>query len=52
MQALATRHGWTIGPSNDEDGVAATLEPLIRSAQKVTTFAPEVVPAEAGIQDR
>ena len=55
MQALAARHGWVITLSNDEDGVAATLEPLIRSAKtakKVTNFAPEVVPAETGIRDR
>ena len=55
MQALAARHGWAIGLSNDEDGVAATLEPLIRSeksAEKVTSFASEVVPAESGVRDR
>jgi Cof subfamily protein (haloacid dehalogenase superfamily) len=53
MQALAGEHGWTIGLSNDDDGVAATLEPLTRSAQQleVTSFAPEVVPAETGIAD-
>ena len=52
MRALAHQQGWTMTTlSNDEDGVAATLEPLIRSAEKaekVTDFAPEVVPAEAG----
>jgi hypothetical protein len=55
MQALAERHGWAIALSNDEDGVAATLEPLIRSAQeaeKVTSFAPEVVPAETATKGR
>jgi Cof subfamily protein (haloacid dehalogenase superfamily) len=55
MQALARRHGWAVTLSNDEDGVAATLEPLIRSeknAEKVTTFAPEVVPGETSIRDR
>jgi hypothetical protein len=55
MQALAARHGWAIGLSNNEDGVAATLEPLIRSeksAEKVTSFTPEVVPVESGIRDR
>jgi Cof subfamily protein (haloacid dehalogenase superfamily) len=55
MQALADRRGWAIALSNDEDGVAATLEPLIRSeqqAQKVTEFAPEVVPSKAGSGDR
>ena len=55
MQALADQRGWATTLSNDEDGVAATLEPLIRSAQqakKVTRFAPEVVPSEAGSGDR
>jgi hypothetical protein len=55
MQALARQHGWAITLSNDEDGVAATLEPLIRSAknaEKVTSFAPEVVPAETSVRDR
>jgi Cof subfamily protein (haloacid dehalogenase superfamily) len=52
MQALAKQHGWAITLSNDEDGVAATLEPLIRSAQKVTGVAAEVVPAETGVRDR
>jgi hypothetical protein len=52
LQALARRHGWAVTLSNDEDGVAATLEPLIRStkqAQMVTSFAPEVVPTETGV---
>jgi hypothetical protein len=55
MQALADQQGWATTLSNDEDGVAATLEPLIRSeqqARKVTGFAPEVVPSEAGRGDR
>jgi Cof subfamily protein (haloacid dehalogenase superfamily) len=55
MRALAARHGWAIGLTNDEDGVAATLEPLIRSEkndEKVTNFASEVVPAESGVPDR
>ncbi len=55
MQALADQRGWATTLSNDEDGVAATLEPLIRSeqqAKKVTEFAPEVVPSEAGSGDR
>jgi Cof subfamily protein (haloacid dehalogenase superfamily) len=55
MLALAERHGWAIALSNDEDGVAATLEPLIRSAQeaeKVTQFAPEVVPMETAAKGR
>lgn len=52
LQALARRRGWAVTLSNDEDGVAATLEPLIRSAkqaEKVTSFAPEVVPTETGV---
>jgi Cof subfamily protein (haloacid dehalogenase superfamily) len=55
MRALAQQQGWAITLSNDEDGVAATLEPLIRAAQKVekvTNFAPEVVPSQAGSEDR
>lgn len=35
LQILAGRHGWAITLSNDDDGVAETLEPLIRSAQEV-----------------
>jgi hypothetical protein len=34
MQALAARHDWAMTLSNDEDGVAETLEPLIRRAQQ------------------
>jgi Cof subfamily protein (haloacid dehalogenase superfamily) len=53
MLALATRHGWTVALSNDQDGVATTLEPLIRAAQvEVTGSAPEVVTAETGVGDR
>ena len=55
MRALADQRGWAIALSNDEDGVAATLEPLIRSeqqAKKVTQFASEVVPSETGSRDR
>jgi hydroxymethylpyrimidine pyrophosphatase-like HAD family hydrolase len=51
MQALASRHGWAITLSNDEDGVAEVLEPLIRSAQQaggVGGLAPEVTPSETG----
>jgi Cof subfamily protein (haloacid dehalogenase superfamily) len=54
MRALADQRGWAIALSNDEDGVAATLEPLIRSeqqAKKVTQFASEVVPSETGSRD-
>jgi len=42
---------WVITLSNDEDGVAATLEPLIRvseSGKKSTNFAPEVVRQRPG----
>ena len=52
LRVLAARNGWAVTLSNDEDGVAATLEPLIRStkqAEKVTSFAPEVVPTETGV---
>ena len=55
MRALADQRGWAIALSNNEDGVAATLEPLIRSeqqAKKVTQFASEVVPSETGSRDR
>lgn len=55
MRALADQRGWAIALSNDEDGVAATLDPLIRSeqqAKKVTQFASEVVPSETGSRDR
>jgi hypothetical protein len=55
MQTLAGQRGWATTLSNDEDGVAATLEPLIRSeqqAEKVTGFASEVVPSEAASGDR
>jgi Cof subfamily protein (haloacid dehalogenase superfamily) len=51
LQALASRHGWAIALSNDEDGVAETLEPLIRSAQQAGGaggLAPEVTPSETG----
>jgi Cof subfamily protein (haloacid dehalogenase superfamily) len=32
MQDLARLHGWTLAQTNDEDGVAAVLEPLIQKA--------------------
>ena len=32
MQDLARLHGWTVAQTNDQDGVAAVLEPLIRDA--------------------
>jgi hydroxymethylpyrimidine pyrophosphatase-like HAD family hydrolase len=56
MQALARRCGWTITLRNDDDGVAATLEPLIRIAQESQSTgndpAPEVVTWEAGAGSR
>jgi Cof subfamily protein (haloacid dehalogenase superfamily) len=56
MQALARRCGWTITLRNDDDGVAATLEPLIRIAQESQSTgndpAPEVVTWEAGASSR
>jgi hypothetical protein len=30
MQDLARVHGWTVAQTNDQDGVAAVLEPLIQ----------------------
>jgi Cof subfamily protein (haloacid dehalogenase superfamily) len=38
LQAIARRHGWAVTRSNDEDGVAAALEPLLH--------APEVMPGQ------
>jgi Cof subfamily protein (haloacid dehalogenase superfamily) len=32
MQDLARLHGWTVAQTNDQDGVAAVLEPLIQEA--------------------
>ena len=56
MQALGRRRGWTITRRNDDDGVAATLEPLIRIAQESQSTgndpAPEVVTWEAGAGSR
>jgi Cof subfamily protein (haloacid dehalogenase superfamily) len=34
MRALAAQRGWLVIQSNDEDGVAKMLEPLIRDAQQ------------------
>ena len=34
MRALAAQRGWLVIQSNDEDGVAKMLEPLIRDAQR------------------
>jgi hypothetical protein len=51
LQALGRQQGWAVTLSNDDDGVAETLEPLIRSAQEGRSagngLAPEVVTAEA-----
>jgi len=51
LQALGRQRGWALALSNDEDGVAETLEPLIRSAQEDLSAGngptPEVVTAEA-----
>ena len=56
MQALGRRRSWTITLRNDDDGVAATLEPLIRMAQESQSTgndpAPEVVTWEAGAGSR
>jgi hypothetical protein len=59
MQALAARHDWGMTLSNDEDGVAATLEPLIRRAQQAQSAGrhagnldSEVVTFENGIASR
>jgi Cof subfamily protein (haloacid dehalogenase superfamily) len=59
MQALPARHDWAMTLSNDEDGVAETLEPLIRSAlhaQSAIRHAgnpdTEVVTSEHGIASR
>jgi len=56
MQALARRNGWTITLRNDDDGVAATLAPLLHSAQESQSAsndpAPEVVTWETGTGSR
>lgn len=59
MQTLAAREEWAVTLSNDEDGVAETLEPLIRSVQQAQSAtrhagnpAPEVVTSESGIASR
>jgi Cof subfamily protein (haloacid dehalogenase superfamily) len=44
MQDLARLRGWTVAQTNDEDGVAAVLEPLIRETL-TTSPAPEGVAA-------
>ena len=59
MRALAVQRGWLVIQSNDEDGVAKMLEPLIRDAQQARSAGdrgPEVVAAvvtsENGIRGR
>jgi hypothetical protein len=59
MRALAAQRGWPVIQSNDEDGVARMLEPLIRDAQQARSAdnrGPEVVAAvvtsENGIRSR
>jgi hypothetical protein len=56
LQALGRRHGWAVALSNDNDGVAETLEPLIRGARASrsagNSAAPEVVTSEAGAGSR
>jgi Cof subfamily protein (haloacid dehalogenase superfamily) len=59
MRALAVQRGWLVIQSNDEDGVAKMLEPLIRDAQQARSAGdrgPEVVAAvvtsENGIRSR
>ena len=60
LQTIGGRHGWTTTLSNDDDGVAATLEPLIRNAQEASaperqagnSRTPEVVTSEPGARSR
>ncbi len=65
LQTIGRRHGWGLTLSNDEDGVAATLEPLVRNAQDVSALEagaqegqagnsriPEVVTSERGARSR
>jgi hypothetical protein len=59
MQALAARYDWAVTLSNDEDGVAETLEPLIRRAQQAQSATlhagnrdPEVVTPQNGVATR
>ncbi len=55
LQALASRHGWDVTDTNDQDGVAAVVEPLIHfgthcedATSDSSRLAPEVVPAGPG----
>jgi hypothetical protein len=65
LQTIGRRHGWAVTLSNDEDGVAATLEPLIRNAREASALeasaqegqagnsrTPEVVTSERGARSR
>ncbi|HEY2002683.1 MAG TPA: HAD-IIB family hydrolase [Acidobacteriaceae bacterium] len=59
MRALAVQSGWLVIQSNDEDGVAKMLEPLIRDAQQArstgnsgTEVVAAVVTSENGIRGR
>jgi len=37
LRALAAERGWLIAPSNDEDGVAAVIEPLLAGVRDLST---------------
>jgi Cof subfamily protein (haloacid dehalogenase superfamily) len=59
MRALAVQRGWLVIQSNDEDGVAKMLEPLIRDAQQAgytgnsgAEVVAAVVTSENGIRGR
>src|ERR1700733_781639 len=59
MRALAAQRGWLVIQSNDEDGVAKMLEPLIRDAQRAGStgnsgaeVVAAVVTSENGIRGR
>jgi Cof subfamily protein (haloacid dehalogenase superfamily) len=59
MRALAVQRGWLVIQSNDEDGVAKMLEPLIRDAQQAGStgnsgaeVVAAVVTSENGIRGR
>jgi Cof subfamily protein (haloacid dehalogenase superfamily) len=65
LQTIGRRHGWAVTVSNDHDGVAETLEPLIRNAREASALeasaqegqagnsrTPEVVTAEPGARSR
>jgi hypothetical protein len=59
MRALAAQRGWPVIQSNDDDGVAKMLEPLIRDAQQARStgnrgaeVVAAVVTSENGIRSR